>query len=100
MREVERRIEEGDDFAKLIFEAMAYQIAKEIGADATVLKGDVDEIILTGGVVNSKRLVELIKERVSFIAPIVLFPGEKELEALALGALRVLRGEEEAKIYT
>jgi len=79
---------------------MAYQIAKEIGADATVLKGDVDEIILTGGVVNSKRLVELIKERVSFIAPVVLFPGEKELEALALGALRVLRGEEEVKIYT
>lgn len=99
MREVEKRIDEGDEFAKLIFEAMAYQIAKEIGRDAAVLKGDVDEILLTGGVVNSKRLVELIKERVSFIAPIVLFPGERELEALALGALRVLRKEEEAKIY-
>lgn len=100
MREVERMIKEGNEYAKLIFEAMAYQISKEIGADATVLKGEVDEIILTGGVVNSKKLVDLIKERVSFIAPIILFPGEKELEALALGALRVLRGEEEAKIYT
>jgi len=99
LRIVEDRIDKGDNEAKLIFEAMAYQIAKEIGALATVLVGEVDAIALTGGVAKSKRFVELIKKRVSFIAPIFVFPGEEEMKALVLGALRVLRNEEEAKIY-
>ncbi len=99
LRVVEDRIDRGDQEAKLIFEAMAYQVAKEIGAMATVLFGKVDAIALTGGVAKSERFVNLIKERVSFIAPVFVFPGEEEMKALALGALRVLRKEEEAKIY-
>jgi butyrate kinase len=99
MREVEKRIDNGDVKAKIVFEAMAYQIAKEIGAMSTVVRGDVDAIILTGGMAYSEKLVDLIKERVEFIAPLYIFPGEQEMKALALGALRVLNGEEEAKVY-
>ena len=91
---VEDRIFHGDDAAREIFEGMAYQIAKEIGAMATVLKGQVDAIALTGGLAGSKILVEWIRERVEFISPVQVFPGEDEMKALALGALRVLRGEE------
>lgn len=97
--EIERRIKEGDAYAREVYEAMAYQIAKEIGAMATVLKGDVDAVVLTGGLANSKMLVDWITERVSFIAPVLVFPGEDEMRALAMGALRVLRGEEKAKEY-
>jgi butyrate kinase len=97
--EVEKRIENGDIYAKEVYEAMAYQIAKEIGAMATVLKGNVDAIVLTGGLANSKMLVNWISERVSFIAPVIVIPGEDEMRALALGVLRVLRGEEKAKEY-
>jgi butyrate kinase len=99
MREVEKKIDNGDNKAKLVFEAMAYQIAKEIGAMSTVINGKVDAIVLTGGMAYSKKLVDLIKSRVEFIAPLFVFPGEQEMKALALGALRVLRGEEEAKTY-
>jgi len=99
IRDVEKRINEGDKHAKLVFEAMAYQIAKAVGASATVLNGVVSEIILTGGGANSKRLVSLIKEKVGFIAPVYLSPGEAESKALCLGVLRVLRGEESAKVY-
>ncbi len=99
LRVVEDRIEKGDNEARLIFEAMAYQVSKEIGALATVLFGQVDAIALTGGVARSKRFVDLIKKRVSFIAPVYIFPGEEEMRALVLGALRVLRKEEEAKVY-
>jgi len=100
LREVERRIDNGDEEANLIFEAMAYQISKDIVANATVLKGKVDEIIFTGGMSNSKRLIDLISERVMFLSSkIFLFPGEMEQEALCFGALSVLKGEEEAKIY-
>jgi butyrate kinase len=99
MRVVEKRIDEGDEKAKLVFEAMAYQIAKEIGAMSTVLSGKVDAIVLTGGMANSNKLVELIRSRVEFIAPVSVFPGEQEMKALALGALRVLKGEEKAKTY-
>jgi len=98
-REVERRIEEGDEHARLIYEAMAYQIAKEIGLMATVLKGDVDAIVLTGGLAHSDMLVNWIVERVEWIAPVMIYPGEDEMLAMAQGALRVLRGEEEAKDY-
>ncbi|MGE5574404.1 MAG: butyrate kinase [Bacteroidota bacterium] len=97
--EVERRIDAGDEHAKLIYEAMAYQVAKEIGAYAAVLSGDVDAIILTGGLAHSRRLVEWIRDRVSFIAPVMVYPGENEMQALAEACLRVLRGEEEARAY-
>ncbi|MBC7224153.1 MAG: ROK family protein, partial [Anaerolineae bacterium] len=98
-REVERRIAEGDEHARLIYEAMAYQIAKEIGAMATALKGEVDAIVLTGGLAHSEMLVGWIQERVGWIAPVLVYPGEDEMLAMAQGALRVLRGEEEAKEY-
>lgn len=98
-REVERRIEEGDEHAKLIYEAMAYQIAKEIGLMATVLKGDVDAIVLTGALARSDMLVNWIVERVEWIAPAMIYPGEDEMLAMAQGALRVLRDEEKARDY-
>jgi len=97
--EVERRIAAGDAHARLVYEAMAYTIAKEIGAMATVLKGDLAAIALTGGIAHSQMLIGWIRERVQFIAPVVVYPGEDEMLALAQGALRVLRGEEEAKDY-
>lgn len=99
-QEVERRIiEEGDEHARLIYAAMAYQIAKEIGLMATVLKGNVDAIVLTGGLARSEMLVNWIVERVEWIAPLMIYPGEDEMLAMAQGALRVLRGEEDAKDY-
>lgn len=97
--EVERRIAQGDEHARLIYEAMAYQIAKEIGLMATVLKGRVDAIVLTGGLAHSPLLVTWIRERVEWIAPVMVYPGQDEMLAMAQGALRVLRGEEEAKEY-
>ena len=97
--EVERRIQAGDRHARLIYEAMAYQIAKEIGAMATVLKGEVEAIVLTGGVARSETLLGWIQERVAWIAPVLVYPGEDEMLALAQGALRVLKGEEEARAY-
>jgi butyrate kinase len=98
-REVEELIEKGDEEACQVYHAMAYQIAKEIGAMATVLKGELDGIVLTGGLASSRMLVNWIKERVSFIGPVYVFPGEDEMKSLALGALRVLRGEEESMEY-
>jgi len=98
-RDVEKRIEQGDDKARLVYEAMAYQIAKEIGAMATVLKGQVDAILLTGGLAHSQMLVDWITDRVSFIAPVRVYPGENEMMSMAMGVLRVLRGEEESKKY-
>jgi butyrate kinase len=97
--EVENRIQSGDQHARLIYEAMAYQIAKEIGAMATVLNGQVDAIVLTGGVAHSDMLVDWIRERVQWIAPLMVYPGEDEMLALAQGALRVLGGEEAAQAY-
>ncbi|MFZ7102642.1 MAG: butyrate kinase [Peptococcaceae bacterium] len=99
LREAEKMAAAGNQKADLVLQALAYQVAKEIGALAAVLEGRVDRIILTGGMAYSQRLVADISKRVKFIAPIVLSPGEEELEALALGALRVLRGEEAAKEY-
>lgn len=98
-REVGRRIREGDDYARLIYEAMAYQIAREIGGAATVLKGKVDGILITGGLAYDEMLLSWIRDRVSFLAPILVFPGEAEMEALAQGTLRVLRGQELPKPY-
>lgn len=93
-REIERMIVGGDENAKLVYEAQAYQIAKGIGELSPTLDGGVDAIILTGGVAYSKMLTGMVRERVSFIAPVIVLPGENELESLALGALRILRGEE------
>ena len=98
-KEVEERALAGDEKCKLIFEAMGYQIAKEIGKCAAVLKGKVDAIILTGGIAYSKSMVNYIKDKVEFISEVVVYPGEDELLALAEGGLRVLRMEEEAKEY-
>jgi len=99
LREAEKMAAEGNEYASLVLKAMAYQIAKEIGAMATVLKGRVDYIILTGGMAFSEKMVEEISESVEFIAKILVRPGENEMEALASGGLRVLRGEETARIY-
>ncbi len=96
---ITKRIQAADEKARFIHSVMCYQIAKEIGAYATVLKGHVDAIVLTGGLAYSQITVDLIKERVAFIAPVMVYPGEDEMEALAAGALRVLNGEEKAKIY-
>lgn len=98
-REVEKMIEEGNAEAKVIYEAMAYQTAKEIGACAAALKGSVDAVLLTGGIAYSKFITSYISERVAFIAPVKIYPGEDEMIALAEGGLRVLRGEETAKTY-
>jgi len=97
--DVEEKINKGDEHAKLVYEAMAYQIAKAIGQLAVVLEGEIDKIILTGGIAYSKMLTDWIVKRVSFIAPVEILPGENELESLALGTLRVLKGEEEAYEY-
>lgn len=99
-REVEKRIEKGDDYARLIYEAMAYQVAKSIGELATVVSGDVDGIIITGGIAHSKLMTGLIKERVKFIGPVTILPGENELESLAMGGLRVLKNEEKVRIFS
>jgi len=99
VREVQRRIQDGDEKAKLILEAMAYQIGKEIGKMAAVLMGDVHSIILTGGLAYSKMIIEKVIAMTGFIAPITLYPGGDEMQALRDGALRVLMNEEEAKIY-
>lgn len=99
IREAERRAAEGDSFADLVLRAMAYQVAKEIGAMAAALSGEVDRVVLTGGMAYSARMVSDISARVQFIAPVVVIPGEEELAALAAGALRVLRGEEPAQVY-
>jgi len=97
--EVEERIKNGDKYAEEVFEAMAYKVSKEIGAAAAVLKGKTDAIVLTGSLAYSERLVNWIKERTGFIAPIYLCPGENEMVSLAENALRYLKGEDEAKLY-
>lgn len=99
VRDVVKMIESGDEKAALIFDAMAYQISKEIGSMATVLKGKVDAIVLTGGIAYSNLLCEKVSKRVQFIAPVKVYPGEDEMLALAEGTQRVLNGEEQAKIY-
>jgi butyrate kinase len=99
IKEVIKMAALGHEKADLVLNALAYQVAKQIGAMATALEGKVDRIIITGGLANSQRIVNDIIRRVKFIAPVEVIPGEMELEALALGALRVLRGEEEALEY-
>lgn len=97
--EVERRIEAGGKTASLVFDAMVYQIAKEIGAMAAALQGSVDAVLITGGMAHSTKLIRNLRESIAWIAPVHVYPGEDELQALAEGALRVLRGEESAFPY-
>lgn len=97
--DVENNMAGGDEYAALIYNAMAYQVAKDIGAMSTVLKGDVDAILITGGIAHSKWFVNQIIERVHRIAPVHVYPGEDEMKALAFNGMRVLAGETEAKIY-
>ncbi len=99
--DVQKMIDNGDAHAKLIYHAMAYQISKWIGRMVVPLEGNVDAIILTGGMAyDSKYMIKWIKEKVSYIGPVMVFPGGHEEEALAIGALRVLRGEERPQNYT
>lgn len=97
--EVQKRAEAGDEAAKLIEEALAYQVAKTIGEMSVVLRGEIDGILMTGGMAYNPVLVELIRSRVGFLAPVFVYPGEDELEALAMNALMVARGELAAKKY-
>jgi len=99
VKEILNRISSGDKYAKLIVDAMIYQVAKEIGAMATVLKGNIDAIIITGGMAKSEYIINKIKERVDFISEVVLLPGEFEMKALAESVFRVLDGIEEPKEY-
>ncbi len=98
-RYIEKKVASGDEYYKEVQDAMCYQIAKEIGAYSAVLSGVVDRIILTGGLSFNKQITDEITRMTSWIAPVEVMPGESEMEALWLGVLRVLRGEEEVKIY-
>ncbi|WP_373483198.1 butyrate kinase [Acetobacterium sp.] len=100
IREIEQRILSGDQKAKQVYAAQVYQIAKGIGEIAVVLKGEIDGIILTGGMAYSEKLTSMIKDYVTFLAPIKCLPGENEMEALALGGLRLLRGAEEPQLFS
>jgi butyrate kinase len=91
--------EEGNEKAGFLLDAMAYQVAKEIGAMSTVLKGRVDAILLTGGIAYNTRVVDFIKVMVAHISRVVVFPGEDEMKALAMNALQAIRGEVEVKVY-
>ena len=100
IQNVEERISKGDKEAASVYNAMVYQIAKEVGAYAVVLKGEVDAIIITGGIAHSEKFVNQLKEWIHFLSPqFFVYPGEGEMEALAQGVLRVLRKEEDVKIY-
>jgi butyrate kinase len=98
--DVEKRIQQGDQEAEKVYYAMAYQTAKGIGELATAVKGAVDVIVLTGAIACSPLFTGWVRERVEFIAPVEIVPGENELEALAFGTLRVLRGEEDFRVFS
>jgi len=99
MKDVEQRVIDGDEHAKLIVDAMIYHTAKNIAAEAAVLCGKVDAILFTGGVARSEYIISELRKRIDFLAPVYCYPGEDELEALALNALEVLRGKQELKQY-
>ena len=100
MKRIEEMIKKGDNYAKLVIDGFVYQVAKEVGALSCVVDGKVDGIVFTGGLAYSDYIVDRLKKKVSFIAPIFVFPGEFEIETLVDGALRVLKGLEEAKKYS
>ena len=97
--EVEMKVKDGDEKAKMVHDAISYQLGKEVGSLAAVLKGEVDAILFTGGMAYDKIIIEYIKEMVGFIAPVVVYPGEDEMEALAMNGYMVLQGEVEPKVY-
>lgn len=99
MREILERIHQGDEHAQLLVDAMLYHTAKEIASEAAVLCGQIDAILLTGGMAHSEYIVSELRRRIGFLAPVYVFPGEDEMEALALNALAVLQGKREAKEY-
>ena len=96
---MEKLIAGGDEKATLVYEAMAYQVAKSIAEMSIALKGEVDAVILTGGAAHSKKLTDMVRDYAGHIGEFVLMPGEDELGALAKGTERILRGEETAHIY-
>lgn len=98
-QKVENMVKDGDEKAALIYKAMAYQIAREIGSAAAVLKGKVEAILFTGGIAYDKTFIEWIKEYVEFIAPIFVYPGEDEMKALAFNGINFLKGESQIKEY-
>ena len=98
-RKIEEMIASGDEKAKLVYDSMCLNIAKNIAKLAPGVCGKVDAVLLTGGVTYSKYVTDKITEYVGFLAPVVVYPGEDEMRSLALGGLRVLRGEEKAKVY-
>ncbi len=97
--EVEQRVKAGDKYAKLIYSSMAYQVSKSIGAMAAVLKGDIDGILITGGIAHDKWFTKQIIEHVERLAPVYIYPGEDEMRALSMNALRVIKGEITPKVY-
>ncbi len=97
--ELEKAVSKGDAKSELIYQAMAYQIAKDIGAMAAVLEGKVDGVVLTGGLAHSAMLTGWVRQRTEFIAPVFIFPGEDEMESMAEGSLRILRGEDNPREY-
>ena len=99
MREILQRIKDGDGHAQLLVDAMLYHTAKQIASEAAVLCGQIDAILLTGGMAHSDYIVSELRRRIGFLAPVYTFPGEDEMEALALNALAVLQGKRQAKIY-
>ena len=100
VKEIIQRIEDyGDKHAELILDAMIYHVAKHIAAESAVLCGSIDAILLTGGLARSEYVVSRLRKRIGFLAPVRCFPGEDEMEALALNALAVLRGKRQAKVY-
>ncbi len=99
MMRVEDEVEKGNSEWLAVYQAMAYQIAKETGAMAAVLQGNVDAIVVSGGIAYDKKFIGWLKEMIEFIAPVIVYPGEMEMEALALGALRVLTDQEKPKTY-
>ena len=99
MREILQRIKDGDEHAQLLVDAMLYHTAKQIASEAAVLCGQIDAILLTGGMAHSDYIVSELRRRIGFLAPVYTFPGEDEMEALALNALSVLQGKRQAKIY-
>ncbi len=98
-RAVEARIASGDEHAELVYRAMAYQVAREIGAMSAALGKRPDAIVLTGGLAFSESFVRMVSARISFLGRIIVYPGGEEMKALALGALRAMRGIEEARRY-
>ena len=100
MRIIDKKIEEGDKWASLVFDNFAYQLGKYIGSYACVLNGQVDAIVMTGGCSKDEMFIEKVKEHTGWIAPMIVYGGDFEMEALASGAVRALNGEEELKEYT